>query len=188
MSSNLKIIIFFLFVGLSMNSCRHGGDKAIEKEVKLRFNNKITLVDTLKAYSIENGWKDFRLTKNPKVVSYLNGGCGSCLFELLQWSNFITEKNFTVIDFLFYVYTPNIDQTIALVSQIGFVHDLIIDHGNVFFEINKLSPDKRFHTFLVDKDGNVLLIGNPTVDTEIRSLYLETINSISTGKSPSPGS
>jgi hypothetical protein len=72
------------------------------------------------------------------------------------------------------------------VSQIGFVHDLIIDHGNVFFEINKLSPDKRFHTFLVDIDGNVLVIGNPTVDTDIRSLYLETINSISTGKSPSP--
>jgi hypothetical protein len=102
--SNIKVLIlFFLVVVLSMNSCCHRGERPIEKEVNLRLNSKITLVDTLKEFSIENGWKDFRLTKNPKVVSYLNGGCGSCLFELLQWSNFINENNFKGIDFLFYV-------------------------------------------------------------------------------------
>jgi hypothetical protein len=41
---------------------------------------------------------------------------------------------------------------------------------------NNLQDEINYETFLVDKDDNILLVGNPLFSNEIRKLYLEVIS------------
>ena len=53
--------------------------------------------------------------------------------------------------------------------------DIYVDTLGAFYASNSHLPDnKELHTFLLDKDNNVILVGNPIHNKELQSLYIAT--------------
>lgn len=53
---------------------------------------------------------------------------------------------------------------------------MFIDHNNSFYKLNSLKKDHRFQVFLLDRENNILLIGDPIRNDAIWELYKKTLN------------
>lgn len=115
-----------------------------------------------------------------KIVSFLDGNCGVCIHDFLRWKNFVREYNInSEVEILIYVNTYNYDGLIETLNPKEFSQFVFInDTNNIFFKINKLEDDKMYHTFLLDSNNKVLIIGSPILNENIKYLYLNTINEI----------
>ncbi len=52
----------------------------------------------------------------------------------------------------------------------------LVDKANVFLANNAFIPqDQRFHTFLLDASGHIVLVGDPRGGDKIKSLYHECL-------------
>ena len=53
-----------------------------------------------------------------------------------------------------------------------FRYPLYIDTCNIFSQTNKFIPaEKMYHTFLLDENGRVILVGNPLKNEEIKNMF-----------------
>ena len=47
-----------------------------------------------------------------------------------------------------------------------------IDPNNTFLKTNPFIPeDRRFRSFMIDREGNVIFVGDPTTSPKLRYLY-----------------
>lgn len=57
------------------------------------------------------------------------------------------------------------------ICMLGLDYPVYIDYYNKFLELNVHVPkDPRFHTFMIDSQGKILLVGDPVANPEIMSL------------------
>ena len=67
---------------------------------------------------------------------------------------------------------------IRYMSDIELEHPVYIDFENRFLELNPSIPqdEKRLHSFLVNKNGTPVCIGNPSASDKMLQVFLESIN------------
>ena len=115
----------------------------------------------------------------PKVVMCTDSmRCGPCQLKLPDWDKLI-KKYKSSVDFIFVVYPRNRAEILAYSKNINFRYSLFIDYNDEMETLNKLPEDSYFRCFLIDKNKQVLLIGNPTYNDKLMSLYTETLDSLS---------
>ncbi len=113
-----------------------------------------------------------------KIATFVDGGCAACIDDLIKWKNWVTQYK-QDIEFLFFVYAFD-KQAMSYIdsSKVKMDHPLIFDPKKSFLIKNNLPPDKKmFQTFLLDKDNNVLLVGNPLFNNKLAELYKREIKS-----------
>lgn len=170
-------VLYLMLLG-TLASC-DPNKQHVKNELLEKISKKIYLIDSLKSFSIKNGWsanKETNTNYKLAIVTYINGSCSSCIYELERWKTYISENQIEDLSFLFYVKAYNNQQLREVLNSIQFDFPVIIDNKNTFYNTNKLSENKMYQTFLVDKNNLVLLVGNPIYSVKVKELYNQVIS------------
>ena len=153
--------------------------RKVENIVEGKLFKKINLIDSLNMFSPETGWTDggtANIESKFAVVTYIDGTCSSCIYELERWQQYMEESKDKNVIFLFYVNTVNIRQMEGLLKDLSFNHPVLIDNKNTFFTANKLNDNKLYQTFLINKEREILIVGNPVYSIDVKYLYDKVIS------------
>lgn len=120
--------------------------------------------------------------KKYNIIIYLDSiTCSSCeISELGKWSSFMSNSMQTNTNCLFIAaqLSPQKEEEIkTLVKILKFPWPIYIDKSNRFIQYNHttLPNNKLFHTFLLNTNDEVILIGNPIINFDLQNLYIKTI-------------
>lgn len=180
-----RIFYFILILGMLIcSSCskKSEQDKKLETELRQFKAKAITFPDNMEAKVCDGKISpDTTLLSCPyKMVIYVGkDGCTNCkLRSLLPVYMFILEnkhrENFGVVIIL---NTADKEATEKLLTDMRFRQTVFYDLDGSFERLNPHIPaGEDFHTFLLNKENKVVLIGNPTHNEKLNKLYLTEIN------------
>jgi len=109
--------------------------------------------------------------------------CSDCtISHLTDWSRLCVNQQITPnrLSYVF-IISPKRNQYASVLKHVVVLSDLgesvYIDTSGVFERRNPNIPsNKLLHTFLLDSDGNVMLIGNPINNLQIRSMLSQILS------------
>ena len=124
----------------------------------------------------------------PKLVIYLGGNdCAPCsLRELRHWKPALEqigsmEDKGAGIDVIFILKAnknnPKIKETLL---GLKFPYPILFDSKGEFERANLLPFNSMMHTFMLDKNRKVVLVGNPLVGQNSRQQFKIAIRSLNT--------
>jgi hypothetical protein len=142
----------------------------------LKFTDSLISFNGLVYNKIEE--KDFKINKMA-IVCLINSECGSCVEKINRWNGFLDTLNKKGVQLIVLLRTqdtmyfrkfiyPNL--TIKAPSYID-VNDHINRANPFFSEINIEGPK----VVLIDSKKKVRLYGDPTLNTNIKKIYLKYI-------------
>lgn len=185
MNKNIIIpqsLLYFCLILLS--GC--GKSSTINKELICMTSEPISIpLQDLEEYSQDrNNIKYDKVLNGCKIVNYVDSkSCSICYMKsIYKWDDFIyvneETKNveyFFIID----VRGQNIDELKNALDKIFFSQNIYFDTNGIFISKNKhISDNQLYHTFLLDKNNNIVLVGNPINNQEMGKLYITTINNM----------
>lgn len=144
----------------------------IGKEIKFPLINTCTTLGNITPCKI--------ITPKPyRVLLYTDSnGCVSCDLRIDQWKKFVKEIDTLSnekVDFLFYFFPKKENNLTELFKRENFKNEVYIDYNDKINSINKFPSNMKYQCFLLDKNNNVLLVGNPTLNDNVWELYKNTI-------------
>lgn len=116
--------------------------------------------------------------------------CSSCYINnLYLWDEFLElerkNSNFS-IQFIMEVSQSKIQNIIETLNHSLFKHTVLLDTARCFYNNNKHIPkEPLFHTFLLDENNNVILVGSPLQTKKMKELLYKTLEERSEAKLPS---
>jgi len=116
--------------------------------------------------------------ENYKLVVYMDSTvCSPCVISsLYEWNGIMKEME--NVDFIFIV-SPQPDQREASylsVSSCGLLNVVYMDAGNLFHKNNSFLPkEEEFHTFLINNDNEIVIVGSPLKNPKIKNLMEQYI-------------
>ena len=174
-----KIILFFVF--LTLFSC---DSKSVRKQLLNFIGTEIIIPDDLQLTILgRDTLLQYMDVPIKMIVWYDSAGCASCQVKQIQeWENIIAYtdslKNVFEIIFVFSPKASDYDSVRLALLTSDFEYPVFIDDRNSFGKMNPRIPsDKRMHTFLIDGNNEVILVGNPVYNDKLWELYKENIKS-----------
>lgn len=163
-----------------MSSCK--GRENVEKNIRSISANPVMIKESEMTTWMPNGNPNtvFREDKAYSAVIYANSTqCTPCFIKKLkEWNDMITTANANV-RFVFIIEPRQGESNILcdMLEESGFSHKVLIDANNSFRKSNPHIPkDAMYHTFLLDEDNKVVLVGNPLRNNRIKEIFLRTVN------------
>ena len=101
-------------------------------------------------------------------------GCTSCQLQLERWHDWIRylkRDSPYNISFLFDFYPKDEEELLDLLQFYQFDVPVCIDRKDRLNSMNKFPMGNKYHTFLLDKENRIVLIGNPVNNEGIADLY-----------------
>lgn len=178
-----QIFIFTLFILICFFSCEKNKQKddAIKtvtewtgKEVK--FPEGIACTSMGKDTICIDLYSD-----NYKIVLYVDSlGCTSCRLKLAEWKKIMNESDSIFSrkpEFIFFFQPKKKDEKELqfIFKQHGLHHPVFIDSKNEINQLNNFPSKSEHQCFLLDKDNKVLIVGNPSLNPGIWTLYKKVI-------------
>lgn len=125
---------------------------------------------------------DFMKGNRLKLLIYTDSSeCSSCtISKMFLWDNLIEYSRKYKEDLKFYfIFSPRKQDEegvqIALMNN-AFDYPVLIDSFGEFEQLNPHLPkNKALHTFLLDEDNHVILVGNPLHNKKIRKMFYEIV-------------
>ena len=116
----------------------------------------------------------------PRLIIYFAATrCNLCtLRSLEQWNQEIRTSQISTNRILFIFHTTPIHKKsiCSLLKASRFSYPILIDTVGTFERANPHLPsDPLFHTFLLDRDNRVVLVGSPIGNPKMWELYKSTI-------------
>ena len=180
-----RIIFHTFIIGVLLCSActeNHKQKKKIEAELRLFKETAIIFPGNLlsKNFKEQTSPDTTMLFRSLKMVAYINQkGCMGCkLHDLLPIYMFALEnehlKNFSVIIILNPSDMEAADYTL---TDMHFHQTVFYDIDGSFERLNPHLPtNEQFHTFLLNENNNVVLVGNPAHNEKVKNLYLKEMN------------
>lgn len=175
-----KYLYLLAFVLLCFSSCTPKTTKDIQKVVGQPLNIPTTLTAHIQkrdtTLSIQNN--------TPKLLVYYNfDGCSSCkLKELLIWNDRLAELDSIAPQcqpiFIMNVGTHEQKTRMDLLVY-QFARPVLFDRKGDFESLNLLPDSQMLHTFLLDQNNKVVLVGSPVSNLGMWKLYKSTIQKMS---------
>ncbi len=114
-----------------------------------------------------------------KMVVYTDSmGCSSCALQsLYRWEDLIEyAEQFDGALKYYFIFNPPKSENIRMALRTSMLdYPMLLDSLGEFERLNPHLPrNKAMHTFLLDEDNNVVLVGNPLNNPEIEKM-LKTI-------------
>ena len=123
----------------------------------------------------------YTIPEVPRLVYYLDSNqCSVCNISKLQKLHIDPAEQIYVASI---VQLPLKDReyvksTIEY-AELDVNASVFLDEDNSFIKNNPFLPeDRRFHTFLIDSDGNIRLVGDPTAGDLMEKMFEETVHLI----------
>lgn len=141
---------------------------------EIRFPEQVTFVDYKK--------DTFPYAFPPapyKAIIYVDSiGCLSCKLQLAEWKKMIRQVDSVTngsVPFLFFLHSNDSSHIRYLLKRAGFERPVCMDTAGVLNRLNRFPSDEAFHTFLVNRQNRVVLIGNPIHNPAVKDLYLSVL-------------
>jgi hypothetical protein len=177
----IKFTVYFSFSVLII-CCVNQREKIIKNELENFINTEIVIPEDLMSF-YKNTDSLLKQT-NIKVITYYDSlSCTPCnISNLVEWKDIIIymEKNQSLPVFIFTLSKSSQAEIYELLRNMQELEYCILtDERGSFADRNSHLPkDKRFHTFLLDKNNKVILAGNPVYNAKLWDLYKKTINKL----------
>ena len=112
-----------------------------------------------------------------RIISMISGDCMACVESLNKWDSFIKKHNDHPNVNVYHIITVSDLRHFMknIYSKINRNATLHIDTSHYMFQYNNLPDNPSLHTFLVDKNNKILLVGNPIHSPALEELYIEMI-------------
>jgi len=171
------IIIAITFGAVCFSSCKDQRRKNAVKIVKEWTGKEISFPEGLTCTFMGRDTTCVDLYgDNYKVLLYVDSiGCTSCRLNLSDWKRIIDESDSIFItkpEFVF-VFQPKkrLEKELHYILRSkGFRHPVFVDKENEFNEINIFPSNPDYQCFLLNKNNKVVMVGNPSHNTEIWAL------------------
>jgi hypothetical protein len=174
-------IIFLLSILFACISCNSRGK--IDDEIRAFYGTHVELpIDSMTNVSASLQTGMYKHARHIYVMYVDSTSCSDCAISHIgDWSqlNLLNAYKQGTLKYLFVVAPKH--------SQIKHVLDIIrrdtlsssfvyVDTTSIFERRNpNLPTNKLLHTFLVDRNWNVELVGNPIANTEIKSMLKKIV-------------
>lgn len=174
-------IISMLVLFVSINSCENDNEHCLFKMMgQTIVINKDSMLYIPTDYIVNRC--EQRETEY-KCIYYVDSSqCLSCVFKhLSEWNSILKDYSIEkkLVDFIFIFQMPSesIKKCKKLYKMSGFINPIYIDTLNCFIKDNAFIPEEDlYHTFLLDENNEIILVGNPAKNLNINKLFQETIN------------
>ena len=118
-----------------------------------------------------------------KCVVYIDSSeCMSCRIDrLIRYTALYYSGYESPLFDLMVIVSPSLGQKNHVIHQLQLSVDfpVYLDPRNEFLELNPHIPkEKKFHSFLIDKFGKVIFVGDPTSSDRMMELFLEALRTI----------
>lgn len=170
----IGFVLFFLFIiSCKQSSFKEEMDVFNNSQIKLMLDSMIYTQQNKMVSSIESGYT---------YIVYVDSvSCSDCaLNHFKDWTEFESLFDREKFSYLFIVNPKQSEMTnvIEKVKSDTLFNDRIyIDTAGVFERNNYLLPqNKLLHTFMINKNNTVVLIGNPINNPKIKKLFYKIIN------------
>jgi hypothetical protein len=181
---NGRLLIFFVVtLILCFSACKnrklievqHVVDEWIGKTIKFPENPKCYVFgkDT-----IANMCGDL-YRKEYKILLYVDStGCNSCRLRLFEWKQLIAEADTLFrgqIGFILFFQPKSLSDVALLFKQTDFRYPVFIDMDNTINKLNNFPAHYLYQCFLLDRNNQILRIGNPVMNLKVWELYKQVI-------------
>jgi hypothetical protein len=120
-----------------------------------------------------------------RLVIYTDSlSCSSCRLKyMFEYNDILGLHEEVGNDFMpMFVFSPPNGMSAEICNTLllyRFDYPILLDDGGLFPAANPHIPaDKMFHTFLIDKNGKVVLVGDPVNNPALWELYKTTITTL----------
>ena len=185
-----RFCLLFLFASYSslfmvnLTSCSH--NSSLQSQLRRFTETNVVIPDGLRQMVMR--WDSVALNLSvgeAKLVVYVDSVvCSSCridqMFDYEEIINYREEIGGGFIPiFLFAPPRTKIDEVLRTLESTQFNYPILLDEAHVFSQANPHLPaDSRLHTFLLDKNGKVVLVGDPVNNPPLWELYKTTITTL----------
>ena len=180
----ISVVVSLCICAVLFGACDN--DKvAFKDKIALLQSNALYLpLDSMNCVAANNG--DSVIRKNDfvgmKLVVYTDtAACSSCVLnKMYKWNGLL--KKLEVYGDLFQVYfifrplPKDIDSFYMAIRRFSSSYPIYLESLGMFERVNPQIPsDVYMHTFLLDNENNVLLVGNPIWNEKIEALFWRTV-------------
>lgn len=161
--------------------CCYSG--TIQRDIKLLSSKPIIVPDIYPVFCNDLKSNSLNLA-DPfrKMIVYIDSSeCASCSIKQMNgWDHIINRTvGFTDKINFYFIFAPSkIDVIIVkrtLIAE-GFKYPVLIDTLGEFEQLNPHLPkNKALHTFLLDENNHVILVGNPLHNKKIEQMFYDMI-------------
>lgn len=171
-----KVVIWTLIIGLfiSVCSCNESGIK--EEMSQILGQHIIIPYDKLEKRECSYFGDRYNVEKCFMLVVYTDGNqCAPCEISSFSYMEKVNRndslwKKLRKI-YIFDVKPNNAASLYMELCKMRIEQDVFFDTCGVFRKSNPIIPDsKLFHSFILDNDGNVKLIGNPFKNEKLKTI------------------
>lgn len=117
-------------------------------------------------------------TNKLALVTFIDGRCTSCIHQasmLEQFRILITQSVNKDLDLIVFVLVnKEEDFKNDYFSETELQRVYLVKNYH-FLEMNDIPFEQKFHTFLIDKENRIMLIGHPNMNKKLEKLYLKTV-------------
>lgn len=183
MKSHLRLLFCIFCMGmLALGSCK---DKKLYRQLEEFSRSRIVIPENI-PYLESSGQlpADYDKCAALMVVYVDSIECATCrmksLYEYDAIINFATDSiSGFVPAFIFAPRKNQITEVRRTLEVSGLNYPALLDESEAFAKANPHIPaDSRFHTFLLDKNGKVVLVGDPSRNPALWELYKTTITKL----------
>lgn len=180
----MKNYYFTLFILLFFLSACQESDKARISSLIKEWEGKEIIFPESICYTIyEKDTLGYSVPDSEfRVVSYIDSvGCTSCKLQLFRWKEFMAEVDsllpgIAAFQFVFHPKKMERKELVFMLKRDRFNYPVWIDDTDSFNKQNRLPEHDIFHTFLLNRQNQIVAIGNPVLNIKIRELYLKILS------------
>ncbi len=169
----------WLLLSLSLLSCTRGS--SLEEELSLLRSTPIQMPEKsiITYLGKDTPATDYFKSKYKMVIYTDSTSCSSCaLNKLYLWEDLIewSDKSGDSVKYYF-VFNPPMSDNIRLSLRNSLLeYPMLLDSLGEFERLNPHLPkNKTMHTFLLDENNNVVLVGNPLHNPKIEKMFKEIV-------------
>lgn len=177
----MKNIIIVCLLSVILHACTNSKDTAKVELVKkwigreILFPNNMVFTKLCKD-TVAQFWP---FHSNHSIVLYADSiDCLSCRLQLEKWRHFIDDCDsiFGIhIPVLIYFGSNDMHEISHVLKKDNFVYPVCVDLKDSLNILNHFPSDIDFQSFLLNKDNEVLAIGNPVQNPKVKELYFRII-------------
>lgn len=180
----MKFLNLIILVSFSIFFSCHHEQKEKEPQLAQLVNEwqgkEIEFPDNLIFTRYAKDTTDFQIPQSEyKVLVYVDSaGCTSCKLQLYKWKELIEYTDSMThgkVPFLFFFHPKDQIEIQYLLRGYEFEIPVCVDQDDRLNSLNRFPVDTTFQTFLLDKNNEVLMSGNPIHDATIKDLFLKRL-------------
>ncbi len=178
------IIIIIVFISICISSCKKYKQRNDTVRVIKEWTDKE--IKFPKELACSSSGKDTvcidLYSDSYKVLLYVDStGCISCRLKLSEWKKIMNEADSLFsqksLEFVFFFHPKKRDEKELqqILKSNGFRHPVFIDKENKIDKLNNFPSKSEYQCFLLDKDNKVAIVGNPSLNQDVWTLFKRII-------------